>query len=240
MVILPAIDLKDGKCVRLVKGEFDTVQTVSEYPKETAKKFVEQGAKFIHVVDLDGALTGKIVNTTAIWDILLCGARVELGGGIRNMEAVDRCFAIGVSRVILGSAALKDKKFVEEAVKKYGSRIAVGIDAKNGFVSVEGWQEVSNIHFLDLAREMEKIGVKHIIFTDIGRDGTLEGPNLKPLKQLKETVSCSIIASGGIRDIENIRSLAEIGVDGAIAGKSVYAGTLNLKEAIEEVGGQQC
>lgn len=232
MIILPAIDLKDGQCVRLYKGDFATVHKVAESPKETAQRFLDAGAEFLHVVDLDGSLQAKCVNKDAILEILQVGIPVELGGGVRNMETVEELIGLGVSRVILGSAALKDPAFVKKAVERYGEKIAVGIDAKQGYVAAEGWLETSNVYFTDFARQMEEIGVSNLIFTDISRDGTLTGPNLDQLGQLQQAVSCRITASGGVKDIEDIRNLKEMGLYGAIAGKAIYSGTLDLKEAI--------
>lgn len=232
MIILPAIDLKGGQCVRLFKGDFATAHKVAEDPGQTAEMFRDCGASYIHVVDLDGSLQGKCVNEGAIRAILQAGVPVELGGGVRNMQTIEYLLDLGVSRVILGSAALKDPAFAQEAVQRWGAAIAVGIDAKEGYVAAEGWLETSNVHYLDLARRMEQMGVKNIIFTDIGRDGTLAGPNLEQLGALAQAVSCDITASGGVKDIEDIRALKDMGLYGAIAGKAIYSKTLDLREAI--------
>ena len=233
LTILPAIDIKDGTCVRLLKGDFATAEKVAEDPLETAKRFEESGAEWLHMVDLDGAKDAVPRNRDIFVQIAARTAlRVEVGGGIRTMETVDYYLQNGIERVILGSAAVKDPAFVKAAVQKYGPRIAVGIDAKNGFVAAEGWLDTSEVDYLDLAREMEKIGVQYLIFTDISKDGTLSGPNLAQLKALSEAVSCEIIASGGICDIGDIRAVKELGVYGAICGKSLYKGTLDLREAI--------
>ncbi len=233
LTILPAIDIKDGTCVRLLKGDFATAEKVAEDPLETAKRFEESGAEWLHMVDLDGAKDAVPRNRDIFVQIAARTAlRVEVGGGIRTMETVDYYLQNGIERVILGSAAVKDPAFVREAVQKYGPRVAVGIDAKNGFVAAEGWLDTSEVDYLDLAREMEKIGVQYLIFTDISKDGTLSGPNLAQLKTLSEAVSCEIIASGGICDIGDIRAVKELGVYGAICGKSLYKGTLDLREAI--------
>ncbi|MGI6030545.1 MAG: 1-(5-phosphoribosyl)-5-[(5-phosphoribosylamino)methylideneamino]imidazole-4-carboxamide isomerase [Eubacteriales bacterium] len=232
MIILPAIDLKDGQCVRLVKGEFSTAHKVAEDPAQTAQTFRDCGASFIHVVDLDGSLQGKCVNRTAIEAILSAGVPVELGGGVRSMDTLIDLLEMGVSRVILGSAALKDPAFVREALAAYGDRIAVGIDAKQGMVAVEGWKETSRVDYLEFAREMDALGVGNLIFTDISRDGTLTGPNLEQLGALCDAVSCKVTASGGVKDLSHIRQLMELGVYGAIVGKAIYAGTLDLRQAI--------
>lgn len=233
MIILPAIDLKDGKCVRLYKGEESSTHVVADSAIEMALTFERSGAKYIHMVDLDGAFSGSQKNLGTIEEVVKSvSIPVEVGGGIRNMEVVEKLISVGVSRVILGTAALKDEEFLKEAVKKYGDKIAVGIDFKDGKVAIKGWVEVTEVGYLEFAAKLETLGVKTIIVTDISKDGTLEGPNLDMLKELKEKVNIDIIASGGIRDIENIKSLNSLGVYGAITGKAIYSGTLDLKEAI--------
>lgn len=233
MYILPAIDIKDRRCVRLLKGDFATVHQVAEDPLETARSFQEAGAEWIHMVDLDGAKTGKRINGDIFEKVAAeSGLKVELGGGIRSMDTLEDYFSKGVSRCILGSAALKNPEFVREAVKRYGYRIAVGIDALNGQVAAEGWLEVSEISYIELARRMEDIGVQTLIFTDISKDGTLSGPNLEQLDALSQAVSCNVIASGGIREVGDIKRLKERRLYGAICGKSLYSGTLDLAEAI--------
>lgn len=238
MIILPAIDLLDGRCVRLYKGEYETAHKVAENPEEQAKKFVSEGAEWLHVVDLNGAKDGCAVNGAVIESIVkAAGIPVEVGGGIRNMDTVDYYIGIGVSRIILGSAALASPDFVKEAVQKYGEKIAVGIDCRDGYVSVSGWTRSSNVNYIEFAKLMESVGVKYIIFTDISRDGMLSGPNTEMLGELSNAVSCNIIASGGIRDIENIRALTEMNLYGAICGKSLYSDTLSLTEAISVAAG---
>lgn len=238
MIILPAIDLLDGRCVRLYKGEYDTAHKVAEDPLDQAKKFVSEGAQWLHVVDLNGAKDGFAVNGKVIESIVSAvGIPVEVGGGIRNMDTVDYYINAGVSRVILGSAALASPDFVRETVKKYREKIAVGIDCRDGYVSVSGWTESSDVNYIEFARLMESLGVKYIIFTDISRDGMLSGPNTEMLSELSEAVSCGIIASGGIRDIDNIKALTEMELYGAICGKSLYSGTLSLTEAVSVAQG---
>lgn len=233
MIILPAIDLRDGKCVRLYKGDFDKSEVVAESALETALSFKEAGAEYIHMVDLDGALKGKGVNYSIVSEVIeKVNIPVELGGGIRDIETIDYLINIGVSRVILGTAALNNPEFVKTAVKKYGDRIAVGIDAKDGYVAVDGWINVSKVNYVDFAKEMENIGVKTIIFTDISKDGTLQGPNLEQLSNIQQSVSCNIIASGGIKDIEDLKVINKMGIYGAITGKAIYSGNIDLKEAI--------
>lgn len=233
MHILPAIDIKDRRCVRLLKGDFATVHQVAEDPLQTAYSFKEAGASWIHMVDLDGAKTGEKSNADIFEQVAAqSGLKVELGGGIRSMEALDFYFNKGVARCILGSAALKNPDFVREAVKAYGNRVAVGIDALNGLAAAEGWLEVSSVPYIELARRMENMGVQTLIFTDISKDGTLAGPNLDQLDALSRAVSCNIIASGGIRELEDIKQLRTRRLYGAICGKSLYSGTLNLSQAL--------
>lgn len=234
MIILPAIDLKDGNCVRLFKGDYSTVHKVAESPLETALAFEQAGATWIHMVDLDGAKDGIRKNHEIILNVCeQTNLNVEIGGGIRDMETVDFYLENGAARVILGSAAVKNKQLVVDAVSKYGERIAVGIDAKNGMVCAEGWLDNSGVEFVELAKEMEKIGVSKIIFTDISKDGMLSGPNLVQLDELKAAVSCDIIASGGVSNLKDIINLAELNIYGAIAGKAIYTGDLNLSDAIK-------
>lgn len=234
MIIFPAIDLKNGKCVRLYQGKFEESEVVGEDPLKVAMDFKECGAEYIHMVDLDGALNGEIKNLSIISEVVKnVGIPVELGGGIRDMKTIDMLIEAGVSRAILGTAALKNPEFVKEAVKKYGEKIAVGIDAKDEKVAVSGWLDVSNVDYIDFAKEMEKIGVKTIIFTDISKDGTLKGPNLEQLGKIQNSVSCNIIASGGIKDINDLKTINKMGIYGAITGKAIYCGNIDLKAAID-------
>lgn len=233
MIILPAIDVKDGTCVRLVKGDYETAHKVAEDAVQTAYSFQKAGAKWLHMVDLDGAKAKKPVNSKTFFDILhTCELKIEIGGGIRNMETVDFYLERGVSRVILGSAAISAPNFVQQAVSKYGEQIAVGIDARDGKVAAEGWTSTSEIDYIDMARQMESIGVKYIIFTDISRDGTLSGPNLVMLDRINRAVSCRIIASGGVSSVKDIINLDALNVYGAICGKALYTGDLDLSTAI--------
>ena len=234
MIIFPAIDIIDGKPVRLFKGDFSTAEQVAEDALQTALGFVDAGAEWIHMVDLDGSVQKKRVNHKVFIDVAnQTSLKVELGGGIRTMQDIDYYANNGISRVILGSVALKNPDLVREAVKEFGDLIAVGIDAKNGFVATEGWTEGSDTFYIDLARQMEDMGVKTIIYTDISKDGTLMGPNIEQLTALNEAVSCDITASGGVTNIDDIIALKDKGLYGAICGKSIYKGTLDLKQAVE-------
>lgn len=235
MIILPAIDLQGGRCVRLRKGDFNTAEQVADDALETAAGFKAAGCTWLHTVDLDGAKSGAPVNHRLILELAQqSGLHIETGGGIRDLDTISMYLENGVQRVILGSVAIKDPKLVEQAAARFGDRIAVGIDAKNGYAAAQGWLDDSDIYYIDLARRMEQAGVHTIIYTDIGRDGMLSGPNLEQLDQLNRAVSCDIIASGGVTDLDDIRALAKIGVYGAICGKSVYKGTLDLKQAVLE------
>lgn len=235
MKILPAIDLKDGQCVRLQKGDYGTVHKVAEDAVATARGFVDAGAQFIHMVDLDGAKDGSHANYHVVRQVIeQVGVAVELGGGIRSMDDIKAVLALGVTRVILGSAAVRNPDFVRRAVAQYGTRIAVGIDARNGTVRTDGWIQDSGLDYLAFAQRMEEIGVRIIIFTDIDRDGMLKGPNLEQLAALRQAVSCEIIASGGVSSLDDIQNLKQIGIDAAIAGKAIYTGALNLVRAIQE------
>lgn len=234
MIIFPAIDIIDGKPVRLFKGDFSTAEQVAEDALQTAQGFVDAGAEWIHMVDLDGSVQKKRVNHQVFVDVAnQTSLKVELGGGIRTMQDIDYYANNGISRVILGSVALKNPALVKEAVKKFGDLIAVGIDAKNGLVATEGWTEGSDTFYIDLARQMEDMGVKTIIYTDISKDGTLAGPNIEQLTALNKAVSCDITASGGVTNIDDIIALKDKGLYGAICGKSIYKGTLDLKQAVE-------
>ena len=234
MIILPAIDIKEGQCVRLTRGDFDTAEKVAADPLETALAFQSAGAEWIHMVDLDGAKEGSLKNSEIFLRVAKnTGLKVELGGGIRTLESIDYYMEQGISRVIIGSAAITQPDLVRTAAEKYGERIAVGIDARNGMVSGGGWLADSDINYLDLAKKMESIGIKCIIFTDISKDGTLSGPNLEQLSKINNAVSCDVIASGGIHIMKDIVDLKEMGLYGAICGKSIYKGTLSLEEAIK-------
>lgn len=237
MIILPAIDIKDGNCVRLFKGDFTTVEKVASDYMETAKSFEQAGASWIHMVDLDGAKEGKPVNTRIYKDVASnTSLKVEVGGGIRNLETIEEYLLMGISRVIIGSAALKNPQLVKDAVNKFGSeKIAVGIDSKDSMVATEGWLESSDVHYIDLARKMIEFGVRYFIVTDISKDGTLSGVNTVQLAELSNATQgqCNIIASGGVHTIEDIKACKKLGLYGTICGKSIYKGTLDLREAVK-------
>ncbi|MBF2361890.1 1-(5-phosphoribosyl)-5-[(5-phosphoribosylamino)methylideneamino]imidazole-4-carboxamide isomerase [Listeria marthii] len=234
MQIFPAIDLKNGQCVRLFQGDFSKTTVVNEDPIAQAKAFATDGATYLHIVDLDGALEGRPVNLEIIQKMQTAAKiPVQVGGGIRSMAQVDYYLESGIDRVIIGSAALTDPDFLRAAVQKYGSKIAAGIDAKNGFVATSGWLDVSQVSYLDLAKRMEEMHVKTIIYTDISRDGTLTGPNLEQMAALQKHVSINLIASGGVSSRADLEALAELGLYGAIAGKALYNGNISMSDVTE-------
>lgn len=233
MIIFPAIDIMDGKPVRLLRGNFSTAEQVAEDVLSTAKQFARVGCTWVHMVDLDGSLQKKPVNTDPILQVVEhTPLKVEVGGGIRTMEDIAFYLDRGVDRVILGSVALKNPELVQQAVDAYGDKIAVGIDAKQGMVATEGWTEDSQMDFIDLAKAMEKMGVATIIYTDIGRDGTLSGPDVQGLDRLNKAVSCNVIASGGVTTITDILVMKDKKMYGTICGKCIYKKTLDLREAV--------
>jgi phosphoribosylformimino-5-aminoimidazole carboxamide ribotide isomerase len=241
MLIIPAIDLKEGVCVRLEQGRKDAVTVYSRDPVATAKRWEGMGAKVLHVVDLDGAFTGSQKNLARIMEIRK-GVKmiIEVGGGIRDISTVDKLISAGINRVIIGTAAIEDPAFVTEACSKFPGRIFIGIDAKEGKVAVKGWEEVSMIDAMELAKRVETAGIGGIIYTDIARDGMLTGPNIPALEDMVKTVSIPVIASGGIASIGDIQNLLKIkNLWGAITGKAIYSGSLDLKEAIKLTEGKE-
>lgn len=233
MIIFPAIDIMDGKPVRLLRGDFATAEQVAEDVLSTAKQFARVGCTWVHMVDLDGSLQKKPVNADPILQVVKhTPLKVEVGGGIRTMEDIAFYLDRGVDRVILGSVALKNPELVQQAVDAYGDKIAVGIDAKQGMVATEGWTEDSKMDFIDLAKAMEKMGVATIIYTDIGRDGTLSGPDVQGLDRLNKAVGCNVIASGGVTTITDILVMKDKKMYGTICGKCIYKKTLDLREAV--------
>jgi len=236
MMIIPAVDIKDGRCVRLLQGMMDRETVFSNDPVAMAQRWEGLGAELIHLVDLNGAVEKKPRNLEAIGNILAgVGADVQLGGGIRDMGSVERYIEMGVARIVLGTEAIRNPDFVTQAARSFPGRIVVGIDARNGYVAIEGWTETTGTSAIDLARRFEDVGIAAINFTDIHRDGMQTGPNLDETRQLAEAVSIPVVASGGvstIKDIRNLLPLEPIGVKGVITGKALYSGTLDLKEAI--------
>jgi len=231
MMIYPAIDIKDGRCVRLKQGKFDDITVYYENPAEAAALWKAKGAEYIHIVDLDGALEGVPKNLEVIREIAnSVDIPVQIGGGIRSGQTVDLLLSAGVRRVIVGTMAVKNRELLEELVKEYGDKIVVGIDAKDGKVAVEGWEEVSSIDSIELARELSTVGVKTVIYTDISKDGMMSGPNFEVYGELKEKTPLEVIASGGISSAEDIKRLAAMGVDGAIVGKALYSGAIDFED----------
>jgi len=239
MLIIPAIDLKEGKCVRLEQGLMDKATVYSEDPATTAKHWEGQGAELLHVVDLNGAFAGVPKNLDAIKAIRSAVTMpVEVGGGIRDMATIRKLVSIGIDRIILGTAAIQNPSFVQAACAVFPGRIIVGIDARDGLVAIKGWAEVTKVHAIDLAKRMQEYGVIAVIYTDIKRDGMLTGPNIEATKALAEALRVPVIASGGVhtmKDIENLMAVRCNGVTGVITGKAIYSGSLNLREAIQYV-----
>jgi phosphoribosylformimino-5-aminoimidazole carboxamide ribotide isomerase len=242
MLVIPAIDLKGGQCVRLLQGKKDAVTTYSNDPVSTAKRWESYGAKLLHVVDLDGAFTGSQKNFNAIVKIReSVKITLEVGGGIRNIGNMINLFSARIDRVVIGTAAIEDPEFLTYSCRKYPGRILIGIDAKDGMVAIRGWEEVTSINARELAKRLELVGIAGIIYTDISRDGMLSGPNLGAVREMVDSVKIPVIASGGVSGIEDIKNLMKIkNLWGVITGKAIYAGTLNLKEAIKIAGDSAC
>ncbi|WP_102029324.1 1-(5-phosphoribosyl)-5-[(5-phosphoribosylamino)methylideneamino]imidazole-4-carboxamide isomerase [Salirhabdus sp. Marseille-P4669] len=235
MILYPAIDIRDGKCVRLIQGDYGKQNTYGD-PVEMAQKWANKGAEALHVVDLDGALEGTFKNLRIIQSIVeTTMLPVQVGGGIRSIEAIEKLVEIGVSRVILGTAAIKDRGFLQAAVERFKETIAVSIDAKNGYVATNGWTKTSDLKALDFAKQLEEIGVQTIVYTDIAKDGMLAGPNFRELEKMNEHVSMNVIASGGVTTVSDVQQLAQRNVYGAIVGKALYTGNINLEDALKEV-----
>jgi phosphoribosylformimino-5-aminoimidazole carboxamide ribotide isomerase len=240
MNIYPAIDIKEGKCVRLIQGDMDKVTVYDEVPARAAVKWQEMGATCLHVVDLDGAVNGKLCNTKTVEEIIKSiNIPVQLGGGIRDMDTIEALLDIGVEKVILGTAALKSPDLVRQAVGRYPGNIVIGIDARDGYVAVEGWQKTSSVKALNLAKKMESLGVKTVVFTDIWRDGMLQGPNFSGIAEIIENTSLEVIASGGISRMEHLLKLKKMGASGAIVGKALYTGDISLGESISALKGEK-
>lgn len=239
MRLYPAIDLKDGQCVRLKQGLFDQVKAYSDSPAEVARLWESQGGRFLHLVDLDGALRGRSVNAACIRQIVdAVSIPVELGGGIRTLSDIREVLKLGVYRAILGTKAVQEPELLARAVREFGSEhIAAGIDAKNGYVAIQGWETVSRRRAVDLALEMKDMGVRTIIYTDISRDGMLSGPNVEATRQMAEQTGLDIVASGGMSCMEDLEQLYEAGISGAIIGKALYEKRIDLREAVRRFEG---
>ncbi len=236
MKIFPAIDIKDKKCVRLVKGDFDNKTEYQMSPVEQASKYKDHGFKNLHIVDLDGALTGETVNLNIIQEIVSkFDLKIEIGGGIRNFESIKKYNDIGVEKIILGSAAIKNKIFLKEACQKFPDKIALGLDDKNGYLSVSGWKESSNKLTLEFLKEVNDYGVSRLIFTDINRDGTKKSPNFEETLKVANNSNCPVIISGGVSSIEDIKKAKNIkNIEGIIVGKAIYDGDVDLRELVKE------
>lgn len=234
MIIFPAIDIRGGKCVRLTQGDYNKEKIYSDEPIEVAKDWEKKGAAYIHIVDLDGAKTGESINQGLIAEISQAvSIPVQVGGGIRSSKVIDDYLNAGVSRVIIGTAAIQDKEFLREAVKQFGEKIAVSIDARNGFVATDGWTKESSVKALDLVKELEEIGVQTIVYTDILKDGMLKGPNFEELEAVDKATKMDVIASGGVTTEDDVEKLESQGMYGAIIGKALYDGTLDFNLLVE-------
>ena len=236
MKIFPAIDIKDKRCVRLIKGDFDNKTEYEISPSDQAGKYKDHGFKNLHIVDLDGALTGKMVNLDIIQAIVSkFDLKVEIGGGIRNFESIQKYIDVGVEKVILGSAAIKDKIFLKEACEKFSDKIALGLDAKDGYLSVSGWKENSNQLTIDYLNEVNDYGVSRLIYTDINRDGMKQSPNFEETSKVAEISNCPVIISGGVSSIEDIKKAKSLkNIEGIIVGKAIYDGDIKLDELVKE------
>jgi len=236
MKIFPAIDIKDKKCVRLVKGNFDNQTEYEISPVDQAGKYKKHGFKNLHIVDLDGALTGETVNQDIIKDIVVkFDLKVEIGGGIRNIDNIQKYIDVGVEKVILGSAAIKDKNFLKEACQKFSNKIALGLDAKDGYLSVSGWKENSDQLTIDYLKEINNYGVSRIIYTDINRDGMKQGPNFDKTSKVAEISNCPVVISGGVSSIDDIKKAKNLkNIEGIIVGKAIYDGDIKLEELVKE------
>ena len=236
MKIFPAIDIKDKKCVRLVKGDFDNKTEYEISPIDQAGKYKDNGFKNLHIVDLDGALTGETVNQDIIKEIVTkFDLKVEIGGGIRNLDNIQKYIDAGVEKVILGSAAIKDKSFLKEACEKFSNKIALGLDAKDGYLSVSGWKENSNQLTLDYLNDVNDYGVSRLIYTDINRDGMKQSPNFEETSKVANASNCPVIISGGVSSMEDVKKAKSLkNIEGIIVGKAIYDGDINLDELVKE------
>jgi len=239
MKIFPAIDIKDKKCVRLVKGDFDNKTEYKISPVEQAGRYKDYGFKNLHIVDLDGALTGETINLDIIQEIVKkFDIKIEVGGGVRSIDSIKKYIEAGAEKVILGSAAIKDKNFLKDACNKFSNKIALGLDAKDGYLSVSGWKENSNQLTLDFLKEVNDFGVSRLIYTDINKDGMKQGPNLKETSKVADASNCPVIISGGVSSIDDIKKAKELNnnnIEGIIVGKAIYDGDINLHELAKEI-----
>lgn len=239
MKIFPAIDLRGGCVVRLIQGDYGRETVYADDPFLVARGFLNAGAEYLHIVDLDGARDGAQANAEALRNLMqIKGLFTETGGGIRDERAVEKCLDMGIGRVILGTVAVTNYDFVKEMIKKYGERIAVGVDGRDGYVAIDGWRTITDIRTIDLCRRLENDGLKDVIVTDIARDGGMAGPNLSVYRTLCESLSLRVLASGGVSRLADISALHDIGVDGAIIGKALYTGALTLPDALNAARGE--
>ena len=243
MILFPAIDMKDGQCVRLYQGDYSQMTVYASDPVEVAQRWQQAGASWLHVVDLDGAKEGHPVNGELIARICQeTTLKVEVGGGLRTQEHIESMLAVGVERVILGTAVLTDRALLDQALQRWGARIVVGLDARDGLVAINGWREISRVKATELARELSAAGVSRFIYTDIARDAAMQGPNLAALRAMLDALQGStttLIASGGVSSLEDLKRLAELAIEGAIIGKALYVGAIDLAEAVRVIEGNQ-
>lgn len=236
MIILPAIDIKDGHCVRLYQGDYAQVTTYDADPVQVALRWQMAGATWLHVVDLDGAAQGYPVNADLIGRIKNATAlQIEVGGGMRSLNHIQQIIDLGIDRIVLGTIAITDRALLQESLDRYGASIVVGLDARNGQVAISGWRETSQVRAVELARELSALGVQRFVYTDIARDGALSGPNFVALAEMRQSISSALIASGGVSSLADLRALAQSGVEGAIVGKAIYTGDVDLAAAIREI-----
>lgn len=236
MIILPAIDIKDGRCVRLYQGDYAQVTTYDTDPVQVALRWQDAGASWLHIVDLDGAAQGSPANADLIGRIRAATTlHIEVGGGMRSLAHIEQILGLGVDRVILGTVAITDPALLQDALTRWGEQIVVGLDARDGWVAISGWRETSRVKAVTLASELCRAGVQRFVYTDIARDGALTGPNLPALKEMQQAISCALIASGGVKSLADLQALAGLGVEGAIVGKAIYTGDVDLAVAIREI-----
>ncbi|HLR64762.1 MAG TPA: 1-(5-phosphoribosyl)-5-[(5-phosphoribosylamino)methylideneamino]imidazole-4-carboxamide isomerase [Pseudogracilibacillus sp.] len=235
MIIFPAIDILDGNCVRLIQGDYNQERIYGDSPVDMAKKWESLGAEYIHIVDLNGAKSGDSVNKAVISDIAQnVSVPVQVGGGIRSLEVIEAYINSGVSRVIIGTAAITDKAFLQKSVETYGDKIAVSVDARDGYVATDGWTDTSDVKAIDLVKELETLGVSTIVYTDIAKDGMLQGPNLEEQEAIHQATRMDVIASGGVTTVDDVANLRELDLYGVIIGKALYDGKLDFRDVVEE------